>query len=1236
MKLSLFPFLFFLLALLFYAPAQEEDQDPRIQLTPQLDMMLRVPQSPEAAAFVKYGNIPVQMYTGTPDISVPLFTLQGRELSLPLSLNYDASGIKVDQIATWVGLGWSLNAGGAVTRQVQGLPDGYGDKGSIFDPEIQDFIEYASRHNLATGTFHLEPRYRKYFELTEGLAYGQVDLQPDLFPFRINGLSGTLFINYQEKKAYCMEHPNLKVEVGLFLADSNPVSQLRSWKITDVDGTQYIFEKQEFTNHRGEAGPHYGGFFRRYVSAWYISKIISPNERDVVEFTYSAVSPWVNKQDISHTYSGVSVVNRESNSSICGGNSEAPQYLSGSGEANFWAEQAYLESIHINGYQRAVFYKSSQDRLDLNGMKRLTSLNFYDPLGRAIVSHIKLNNGQPDGKDPGFYFGKPNSLLEKEQRLMLKGVSFYGDRPNAEKALQQFKFEYFDPEKVPPRGSYAADMAGYYNGQDQNSSLIPQYVENGVNFFPKGARRKPDLAACRVGTLKKIIYPTGGETDFAYDLHRIPDQNDPTVLQVTRSLLALRGGVDRGRNPYGFEYGCFEEEPTTDPIPRGGANAFSYNLNNQTFEAQKIHISVEGRSTSDDFMYLVVYKSGECPRAEPGECPSTRYSFCEVYNWVVSCREEADCPIDIIFSGDPRYMHPRDREILMENISPGGYQILGFNGDAQATLKVELLGMEKQEISNREVEGGLRVVEKIDKVDRTTPATHTYYLYQDFSQSEVEFSPELAINAEYTSSGKRLFNPAYTRKQLATFCEGIDFPNGITCERTSIFSQRLYPANGHVGYSAVTEIQYAPGVGINGFTVNRFHNESASLNKIPGIQGLNSRLNGRPKDTRIFHKDRRLLSSQSQTYKIESLPHQRSSLGLTMESSHIITGLRMLSRAPEATRERGYTLLSYGTFCKAGNGRDALPPECTEAIACLFGSYPLDQQLTHYAYSSFWLRNTQNLQSQYVEEGGEVREVFSQTDYFYENPLHKQLTRSVFSGKDGTTQETRMYYPDDDLASLTYMGPTEIQGLYSDVEISTIKRLGHAGKYQLNEVVASEQWYNGKIRIFVEKKAYQNFGNRVLPISIANSNGQGEPKTVASLSYLNNGLRLSEVRRPTGPPQLMLYAYDYTLPVMSLVGVPLGGRSENGLQNRYASLVSLGELTNSTQIARELAKIRELSPDALSIDYTYNLKLQLVKTKSPDGVESFFSYDDLGRLIQTRNDDEQLVQAIEYHQIQPK
>src|SRR5438445_13847931 len=52
---------------------------------------------------------------------IPLLEVPGPSGGYPIALSYH-SGIKHDQEATWVGLGWSLNAG-AINRQVRGIPD---------------------------------------------------------------------------------------------------------------------------------------------------------------------------------------------------------------------------------------------------------------------------------------------------------------------------------------------------------------------------------------------------------------------------------------------------------------------------------------------------------------------------------------------------------------------------------------------------------------------------------------------------------------------------------------------------------------------------------------------------------------------------------------------------------------------------------------------------------------------------------------------------------------------------------------------------------------------------------------------------------------------------------------------------------------------------------------------------------------------------------------------------------
>lgn len=63
-----------------------------------------VPQSPNTAAFKKFGDIPVSYYTGVPDISIPLYTVSVDNVSVPISINYHASGIKIADEAGRVGL----------------------------------------------------------------------------------------------------------------------------------------------------------------------------------------------------------------------------------------------------------------------------------------------------------------------------------------------------------------------------------------------------------------------------------------------------------------------------------------------------------------------------------------------------------------------------------------------------------------------------------------------------------------------------------------------------------------------------------------------------------------------------------------------------------------------------------------------------------------------------------------------------------------------------------------------------------------------------------------------------------------------------------------------------------------------------------------------------------------------------------------------------------------------------
>lgn len=86
------------------------------------------PTQPEVMSFGQVGVTDmVDVFTGDFSYNIPLFELPGPNGGYPFNLVYNA-GVGMDQEASWVGLGWNLNAG-SISRQVRGLPDEF--KGDV-------------------------------------------------------------------------------------------------------------------------------------------------------------------------------------------------------------------------------------------------------------------------------------------------------------------------------------------------------------------------------------------------------------------------------------------------------------------------------------------------------------------------------------------------------------------------------------------------------------------------------------------------------------------------------------------------------------------------------------------------------------------------------------------------------------------------------------------------------------------------------------------------------------------------------------------------------------------------------------------------------------------------------------------------------------------------------------------------------------------------------------------------
>ena len=258
-----------------------------------------IPPSPTAYELGKYGQIPVGHFTGTPNVNIPLYNFKAGKLSVPVSLSYHSNGIKVDQLASNVGLGWSLNAGGVVTRIINDEPDEESDQyypegeiqeEGVYSPMAMDFYSRASQESA--------------------------DTEADLFMYNFNGYSGK-FVYDNNKAIILMPHKNIEI-IPFFNGDND-----NGYTITTPDGVKYVFSKTERTETFTQIPSREGN--PPQITAWYLSKIIHP-DGDQINFIY-ANQGYSYTTSITQSHSSTTTNNYCSGGSSCDDLNELKTFL---------------------------------------------------------------------------------------------------------------------------------------------------------------------------------------------------------------------------------------------------------------------------------------------------------------------------------------------------------------------------------------------------------------------------------------------------------------------------------------------------------------------------------------------------------------------------------------------------------------------------------------------------------------------------------------------------------------------------------------------------------------------------------------------------------------------------------------------------------------------------------------------------------------------------------------------
>jgi hypothetical protein len=465
-----------------------------------------IPPTPTAAALGAFGNYNIGYASGRPNITIPLYSIRSHDNALDIVLNYDASGVRVCQDASWVGLGWSLSAGGVITRTVRGYDD-FKDAGAYY---------YGPALPQATGNGLPMPGDRPAFD---EVLNGRADMEPDIYNYNFGPYSGKFVMG---KKAdgstvFFDERNNLKVEY----ASGN-------WRITDTKGYQYNFTIGEsaanygYSNANGQMPVTTGltGLeFQQSITTtgWYLSSIVSPNN-DVINFNY--------ERGESLSLISFSETQYDQDMALAQCLFQPPYSQASEQYLSYYRSYSAGRQVNNEVYLKSITYTNGSvefttaDRKDIDflndGTKHpanLSTMVVYDK------DHIPLKTYALTYS----YFKDNMSGTETSTSVLRLRLDAITETDAAGVAKPPYQFTYNDGSNLPDKYSKDIDHWGYYN-QALNTRLLPMQA----GLIPAGyvsdnseANREADVTHdfYKLALLSSIKYPTGGRSDFDYEMN---------------------------------------------------------------------------------------------------------------------------------------------------------------------------------------------------------------------------------------------------------------------------------------------------------------------------------------------------------------------------------------------------------------------------------------------------------------------------------------------------------------------------------------------------------------------------------------------------------------------------------------------------------------------------------------------------------------------------------------------
>lgn len=499
--------------------------------------------SPNAASIAQYQDCPVSYYTGSAQISIPLYEIDIDGIKIPLSLNYHSSGIKVAEESSWVGLGWSLDIGGRITRTIKNVDDfldgnndpehPYFQKGYYNAPEIVDV-----HTNNGSGSIICHPNTYEYVNDNPTVSDGSVlgyftlrqkyDSQPDIFYYNLPTISGKFIFDKNKNAVLFDKSQNVVVQVGY-----DRVTNDAYFILKDAQGNRYIFKDAEKTksyrqkkslNENGttlnclydnntsnfiewkegcydaltdgpEAIPGPANPYE-FISCWCLSEIITNRNRSI-RFLYDVEDQYLPTQEsceiASKVVNWVPVQEHDAYKSY---------YQSKTVNRALRLRKIEYDFGYVNFScsNRKDIKTSASDR-----SKKLDCISIYNKSSH-LIKRFDFDYG---------YFNPDYEGTEYEHvflRLKLNRVTDSTiDRP--------YEFSYEEEHSLPAKNSKNTDYWGYYNGRNYGNTYCVGVFSNNRKY--SGVKKDSNPEYMTTYMLNSITYPTGGTEYFEYEPHKI-------------------------------------------------------------------------------------------------------------------------------------------------------------------------------------------------------------------------------------------------------------------------------------------------------------------------------------------------------------------------------------------------------------------------------------------------------------------------------------------------------------------------------------------------------------------------------------------------------------------------------------------------------------------------------------------------------------------------------------------